>query len=241
MDNFAIRSSMVTQQSSNTRLSSRIDFKELSTDIATKIVDFLTSINLDKRNVAVAGLNTYWKYDLMNQMEPEWMAIVECEHIAQEHILFTHKPNSVLFMDAVMFVIPAYKDKFPDSMVCVMNNSDLFFAESIVGELDHLGHRNEDAYEYDVIDREDLGVEKFDMIVAWSWTIVGSDSMLLDMVSSLNSGGVLLINNSNHNTKMYRSDFHIHPYSRMHDLLKKQDGFTYHLANGYGQTAFIKN
>jgi len=241
MDNFALRSSMVTQQSSKARLSSRVDFNALMTDTGTRVTNFLTSINLDKRNVAVAGLNSYWGYELIREMEPEWMAIVECEHIAQEQILFTHKPNSVFFMNADMMMIPVYKNRFPDSTVCVMNNASLFLMESIVGEMDHLGYRSEDAYEYDVIDREDLGVEKFDMIVAWSWSIVGSDSMLLDMVSSLNSGGALLIDCSNHNTKLYREDFHIHPYSRMHDLLKEQDGYTYHLANGYGQTVFIKN
>ena len=241
MDNLAIRSSMVAQQSSKTKLSSSVNLGELSTDYTNKADDFLTSINLDRRNVAIAGLNSYWVYTIINQMQPEWNAVVDGEHIAQENILFTRKPNSVLFTNADMFVIPVYKSEFPESTVCVMNNYSLFLKESIVGELDHLGWRNEDAYEYDVIDREDLGVEKFDMIVAWSWTVIGSDSMIIDMVSSLNSGGVLLIDNSNHNLKLYRSDFHVHPYSRMHDLLKEQDGYTYHLANGYGQTVFIKN
>jgi len=235
MDNFALRSSMVTQQSSKTSLGSWFDFKQMMSEVGENVSDYLTSINIDKRNVAVAGLNTFWIYELIKNMEPEWLAVVECEHIAQEQILFTHKPNSVLFISADMFVAPVYKAKFPNSTICVMNNCYLFYAESIID------WGNQDDYEYDVIDREDLGVEKFDMIVAWAWSIVGSDSMLLDMVSSLNSGGALLIDCSNHNTKLYREDFHIHPYSRMHDLLKEQDGYTYHLANGYGQTVFIKN
>jgi len=235
MDNFALRSAMVTQQSSKTSLRSGINFKELMSELGKNVSDYLTSINIDKRNVAVASLNTFWVYELVRDMEPEWLAIIECEHIAQEQILFTHKPNSVLFMSADMLMIPIYKAKFPNSTICTMNNCYLFYAESIID------WQNQDDYEYDVIDREDLGVEKFDMIVAWAWSIVGSDSILLDMVSSLNSGGALLIDCSNHNTKLYREDFHIHPYSRMHDLLKEQDGHTYHLANGYGQTVFIKN
>jgi len=235
MDNFALRSAMVTQQSSKTSLRSGINFKELMSELGKNVSDYLTSINIDKRNVAVASLNTFWVYELVRDMEPEWLAIIECEHIAQEQILFTHKPNSVLFMSADMVMIPIYKAKFPNSTICMMNNCYLFYAESIID------WQNQDDYEYDVIDREDLGVEKFDMIIAWAWSIVGSDSILLDMVSSLNSGGALLIDCSNHNTKLYREDFHIHPYSRMHDLLKEQDGHTYHLANGYGQTVFIKN
>jgi hypothetical protein len=70
---------------------------------------------------------------------------------------------------------------------------------------------------------------------------VGNDKLVKDLVESLNPGGVLLIGMSNHNTKLYREDFHIHPYSSMHEILKNSDGHTYHLANGYGQTVFIKN
>ena len=241
MDNFAIRSALVTQQSSKTQFSNNIDFAQLMSDSGNAVSSWLASISLDKRNVAVAGLNTYWIYELIKGMEPEWAAIIEAEYIAQEQVLMTKKPNSLLFVDAEILLWSMYKAKFPDADLCFVNNHSLFFLEHIAGELELPGPGINELNEYSVVEPSEISENTFDMAICWGWSLVGNDKLVKDLVDSLNPGGVLLIGMSNHNTKLYREDFHIHPYSSMHEILKNSDGNTYHLANGYGQTVFIKN
>ena len=241
MDNFAIRSALVTQQSSKTLFGTSIDFAQIIGERGDSTSNWLTSINLDKRNVAVGGLNTYWVYELIKKMEPEWAAIIESEYIAQEQVLMSKRPSSILFFDADNLLWNIYRNRYPETELCFVNNHTLFIMESVTNSLEHPGVRIDDNSEYDVIDASDLGVDKFDMAVCWAWSIVGSEDALSGLINSLNPGGVLLIGMSNHNTKLYREDFHIHPYSQMHEILKNSDGHTYHLANGYGQTVFVKN
>ena len=241
MDNFAIRSALVTQQSSKAMMSTNLDFSVIMSEAGEAASAWLTSINIDKRNVAVGGLNTYWIYELIKKMEPEWAAIIESEYIAQEQVLMTRKPNSVLFVDADNMLWAVYKNRFPDTELCFVNNHTLFFMENVANNLDYQGAKLSEISGYDVVDSGDIGNHKFDMAICWAWSIVGSDKMINDLVDSLNPGGVLLIGMSNHNTKLYREDFHIHPYSSIHTILQNSDGNTYHLANGYGQTVFVKN
>ncbi|NDB03248.1 MAG: hypothetical protein EBY38_06240 [Flavobacteriaceae bacterium] len=210
---------------------------DIEGDIAKRVVNYRLSLNLDRRNVAIAGTQSIWIWDQYMNMEPEWQAVVESSYIEHEHVLMLKKPQSILAFDSYASGLAEYKSMYPDTEITFMNND-------VLAEFEQHVRDYEPGYDYDysVIDFSDLGTEKFDLIQGFGWNFMHSPETVLGCVESLNPGGALLISLSNNSAKLYtRANYHAHPYVDIHRLLEKCDGFLYHVASGYGTTTFIKN
>lgn len=238
MNNSVINTALITKLISKP-LAATADkpLKDIEQDIARRVVEYRRSLGLDRRNVAIANCQSIWIWDQYLNMENEWQAVIESTYVEHESILMLKKPTKILCFDPYMSGLAEYKNKYPLTEITFFNNDVLAEFEQHVRDFEP-GYD----YDYSVIDHEDLGVEKFDFIQGFAWNFADNVEIVQLCINSLDNGGVLLISLSNQSAKLYlRAQYHAHPYVDMHRAMLENDGHTYHIASGYGQTVFVKN
>ena len=237
MDNIAVRTALVEKQITKPMTAPNLSWPEFAvemSDFSKRVTNWLDEIGIDKRNVATASLQGLWTYEQFINMVPEWDAIVCQASMSEEEAIMLAKPSSRLYVNPWHREVFVYKKLFPDTSTCFINNWSLAcFEQANTDELFDL--------DYDVIESEDVASQTFDYIFSYSWDVAADIQLLKDLILSLNPGGVLSIACSSMQTKLYRDDFHIHPYHDLHEVLINSQGCTYHQSGGYGRTVFIKD
>ena len=237
MDNTALRTALVEKQITKPMTAENLSWPEFAVemnDFSSRVSNWLNEIGIDKRNVATASLQGLWILEQLQDMEPEWDAVMYQISMSEEEAIMLAKPSSRLYVNPWHREVFVYKKLFPNTSTCFINNWSLAcFEKHNTNELFDL--------DYDVIESEDVASQTFDYIFSYAWDVAADIQLLEDLISSLSSGGTLTIGCSNMQTKLYRDDFHIHPYYDLHNVLINSQGCTYHQSGGYGRTVFIKD
>lgn len=237
MDNTTLRTALVEKQITKPMTAENLSWSEFAVemnDFSKRVTDWLNEIGIDKRNVATASLQGLWTYEQFIDMVPEWDAVIYQASMSEEEAIMLAKPLSRLYVNPWHREVFVYQKLFPNTSTCFINNWSLAcFEHANTNELFDL--------DYDVIESEDVASQTFDYIFTYSWDVAADMQLLKNLISSLSSGGVLNIACSSMQTKLYRDDFHIHPYYDLHNVLKNSQGCTYHQSGGYGRTVFIKD
>lgn len=241
MDNSVLRTAMVTHNLNKTVIADLDTVTQYHSDAAETTLAERAAFGVDRRTVAIGGSEEFWMIDLLRNPTREWMSVVVSMNDSVELMLGTKKPKNILALSAGM-VAGAYAwiNENPGTKLTLINDYQLDMYEQ------HMMPQS-DVYtvaSYDVIDHDDLraGVDdKFDFILSLPWDIMSDREVQKLCVDSLAPGGILFVALTNNGTKLYRDDFHTHPYADMHKFLHSCDGLTYHNPALYGFTVFIKN
>lgn len=232
---------MVTQHLNKTLIADDADTVQFYADYVEPLLAERASFNVDRRVVAIGGSEEFWIADLLKNPTPEWSAMLSSMNDSMELLLQVKNPTNVLYMAAGSFPNTyAWVNANPSAKLTFMNNYVLDAYEQ------HLLPIGGDyaVSDYNVIDYSDLeaGVEdKFDFIMSMSWDIVSDPEIQKWCTDALAPGGILMVALTNNGTKLYKDDFHTHPYHAMHEFFHSCDGHTYHNPAHYGFTVFVKN
>ena len=241
MDNSVIRSAMVTQHLNKTLIVDQASAIQFHTDYATTTLAERASFNVDRRTVAIGGSEEFWMTDLFKEPSLEWGAMIRSMNDSIELMLQVKNPTNLLYMSPGP-VTSAYvwANAHPSANLTLMNSYqlDAYEQHQVTISSEYA------ASEYDVINYSDLeaGVEdKFDFIMSMPWDIVSDPEVQKWCVDALAPGGILMVALTNNGTKLYKDDFHTHPYHAMHEFFHSCNGYTYHNTGHYGYTVFVKN
>lgn len=244
MDNTVIRTATVARLLSTTLLKDTHDEAKLfHEDSSAAILSERAGFNVDRRTVAIGGSEEIWLHDLLNQMDPSWFEMIRSTNEPAELALLMKSPRNLLVFGPGLGsgLYTWLKEKaHEDTKITFVNGPALDAFEQ------HMLGLNEvhSLIEYSVIDYEDLEAgtaDKFDFIHCFAWDVVSDPDIQRQCVEALAPGGVMYTALTNNGTKLYRDDFHSHPYAEFHANLGNMDGHTYHVPALYGHTIFIKN
>lgn len=219
---------------------------ESLSEMATNIVSWRSSLGTLSLGIgARGGSEGVWYVDLLCTPQSGFKELLLRYDDAVSSYLYAKKPQKSLFFTSDgLSCIFIYKGMFPDKEVHFSNNQSLFnferFMRDSSTELENGKFRDID---YGVVDEYEISsgeANHYDFIQLAAWDALYDEDLLKRCVSSLSDGGVMIIISSNNSGKVYRDDTMLHPYYKMHEILKNSSGITYHNSDSYGFTVFIK-
>lgn len=232
---------MVAQQLSRGIIPNPDDARVFHSESATSALSEQASFNMDRRTVAIGGNEELWLNDLLSGATTTWFSMLRSMNDSLELMVATKKPTKILSLTpGIGAGMYEWINENPTAKLTLINSPQLDVYEQ------HMMATSEvfTVANYDVIDFDDLETAacgQFDFIVVAAYDIVSDPEVQKWAVDALESGGLLYVALANNGGKLYRDDYHSHPYADLHQFLISCDGLTYHVPAHYGYTVFIKN
>jgi methionine synthase II (cobalamin-independent) len=251
MDNKQLRTAMVQVALSNTSWDSEPtmtaeEIRKHTFESMERIYQWRESVGLNMSVAARGSTEGLWYVDWLRDPISPWADLVACGVVPVEYVYSLKKPNKCLIfgVDGTLATF-LYKKDNPDAHICFPNTQPLWNFEQFIRdfEIDAEGENYMDI-DYSVVELEEIGTGDavgFDFIQMRIEDVETDLEILQNCVNALNSGGVLLVLAANNSGKLYRDDFFFHPNNRMHQVLKSNNGYTYHSSENYGHTTFVKH
>ena len=249
MDNRQLRTAMVTMAMSNTPMGSLTGNHE---DVTSEVFEMGQKVKLWREtvglNLSIAARGSRegsWYIDLIVSPQSGWKELLTNMHNSVELLMCSKNPSKVLFFNPDMWSSPfIQKIKNQDISVNFVNNQSLYNFEQFLrdGAMTINGQNYRDI-DYSVCTPDEIGTNScdgFEFIQMMGFDAMENMHLVENCISSLSSGGILVILFSNNSGKLYRDDYWFHPMNEVHKLLKNSDGYTFHSSEAYGYTAFIK-
>ena len=211
------------------------------TEYIAKCKQTTIDANLDSRYIARGfELSTNF-FNMLENISEDVQGLQFQTVIIEELLISVKQPQSVLIADGATYRFRTLEllGSMDDVSINFLNNHYFFWFE------EHLKNTNDkysfgySAYLEDelIADRE----PKFDMVLASAHNFHQNSDLLEAVIDSLNPGGILVIQSSNHSSEIYSSTYKFHEYYPMHDTLIKASGKSFHIANFHGFTIFVKD
>lgn len=209
-------------------------------DVYSKIKEYLDSLSLDKRKIAVGGDIFIWIFDAFSKQTSTYKTTDGLRYgdFKQESLFLTKNPTNSLYSS------PSWNVNFARIMatrsnVTFVNNFHLDMLENIALEQEEL-----DSWNYDVISRQDAEAGNggpFDFIAINTYDIIHDPSLVLSYFNMLADNGLLLISWANDNGNLYKVDSEYSPYFEINQHLKAlENAVVYHDYTTLGSTYAIK-
>lgn len=209
-------------------------------DVTKRHRNTLIEINIDSRYLAVGTIEPTRMYEIaIGLSEAAYSAIFNAVQI-ELLLVKILKPSSVLAVTSMLTRPHFYeltRDQSPSISWNFVNNASLFlFEENIKNRYDAT------SFGYTVYDKEEIisdQTEKFDMVIAHGLSFLEKD-FFEATVANLSTGGALLVHGANDSSTIYTSKYKWHSHYDFHKALSEMSGKSFHIANFYGTTVFIK-
>jgi hypothetical protein len=211
-----------------------------------RIYQWREGLNLNKSVLARGSTEGLWYVDWLREPSAPWSDMVACGVMPVEYIYSLKKPNKCLIfgVDGALSTF-WYKRRNPSSQICFVNTQPLWNFEHFIRDYEiDSDNENYMDIDYSVADLDEIGTgeaTEFDFIQMRIEDVDTDLSILQNCINALASGGSLLVLATNNSGKLYRDDFFFHPNNKMHEIMKSNDGLTYHSSDNYGHTTFVKN
>ena len=223
-------------------ISDDLNIEESFYDIADSIVNYMNSLSLDKRGIAITGDYHQRVWDVIStRSEGAKQTVFSNMQLFNQMVISMIKPQSSLILVPDQYLITVAALDSVGSELTFLNDQSLFNFENFV--------ITNDAYpfsgNYSVIDYQDLieesFSEKYDFIFTGSIALYGEIGLLDVLVNSLNSGGCLIVGDSGSMAEIYQTIDYIMMGDKYHDALQELDGtYKYHIPFGIGFDIIIK-
>jgi hypothetical protein len=195
---------------------------------------------------ARGGSEGVWYIDLLCTPQSGFRELLLRYDDAVSSYVHAKRPKKILsFTSDGLTCIFFYKETHPETEIHFANNQCLFNFERFIRDGSTptpSGGKLRDI-DYSAVDEDEVGVGEasgYDFIQVAAWDVLYDEDLLKRCVAALAQDGVLMIISSNNSGKVYRDDTMLHPYYKMHEILKNSSGTTYHNSDSYGFTVFIK-
>lgn len=213
---------------------------QIESDTSLKIKEYLDTLSIDKRKIAVGGDFYIWYHDLMsrdNLVHKKTEGFRYGDGL-QESLFLIKKPINTL-LSSVSWNVNFARIAATRSNVTFTNNYHLDLIEHVVLDQEELNSWN-----YNVISKQDIEAGEggpFDFIVVPAWEMVHDPSLVLSYYNLLASNGLLLISWANDNGNLYKVDSQYSPYYEIIQHLKElEDVAIYHDFTTLGSAYIVK-
>ena len=195
------------------------EINQLEYDNFAKVKEYLDTLPLDKRKIAVGGDIFMWYFDTFSREDSV--------HKSTDGYRYGDNPQEITFMiknpaktllSHSVWSMSFMKTVASRSELTLINNYQLnllercILTEAEIAELD-----------YDVISRQDAEASAagpFDFISFGSYDIIHDPSLVLSYFNMLADNGVMLITWANDNGNLYETDAEYSPYFEINEHLK---------------------
>ena len=217
--------------------SSRQEFDEYIAGCRQTAVD----ANLDARYIARGFEISTNFFNMLDNISEDLQSLQFQTVLIEELLISIKQPRSVLIADGATYRFRTLEllGSMDNVSINFVNNHYFFWFE------EHLKNTNDKySFGYSAYLEDELIDErepKFDMVLASAHNFHQNNIFLEAIVDSLNPGGVLIIEASNHSSEIYSPTYKFHEYYPMHEILMNASGKSFHIANFYGFTVFVKD
>jgi len=217
--------------------SSRQEFNEYIAGCKQTAID----ANLDARYIARGFEVSTNFFNMLANIPEDLQSVCFQTALIEELFISVKKPQSVLIADGATYRFRTLEllGSMDDVSINFVNNHYFFWFE------EHLKNTNEKySFGYSAYLEDELIADqtpKFDMVLASGHNFYENNNFLEAVVGSLNPGGVLVIQATNHSGEIYSPTYKFHEYCPMHEILMNSSGKSFHIANFFGFTIFLKD
>jgi hypothetical protein len=188
-------------------------------DTYAKIKEYLDTLSLDKRKIAVGGDIFIWYFDTFGREDSI--------HRSTDGFRYGDNPQENIFMIKnplkSLLTTPAISIAFAEtvasrSQLTLVNNFQLNLLEQVI-----LTQQEIEEWNYEVISRQQAEASEagpFDFIAVNSYDIIHDPSLVLSYFNMLNDNGVMLVTWANDNGNLYETDAQYSPYFEINQHLK---------------------
>lgn len=235
---------MITKEvSKNGSLGLDYDFEEVMTDAADAITNYKTSINIDKRVIAVGA-------DLYIHLWEPWSALLDGwkermfisgSGLYAMMLIDVGNPSTALIStpDRHFDLVAYCANQGID--LCFLNNDSLFNFENFIRDLPSYPF----TFNYSVIDYQDFINDNtigFDFIQMFSSDFNINYDLIDPFIARMNSGGFAYITAANEEGRLYTEDYFIEPIANVIEAINaKPEINSYHIPNAHGFQIIVKN
>lgn len=217
--------------------SSRQEFNEYIDGCRQTAVD----ANLDTRHIARGFEISTNFFNMLHDISEDMQSVWFQSALIEELLISVKQPQSVLILNGATYRFRTLEvlGQMENISINFLNNHYFFWFE------EHLKNTNDKySFGYSAYLEDELITDrtpKFDMVLATAHNFHQNDIFLESIVDSLNPGGILVIEAANHSGEIYAPTYKFHEYYPMHEILMNASGKSFHIANFYGFTVFVKD
>lgn len=208
-------------------------------DRLSPIKEYLDTLGLDKRKIAVGFDNMIWFFDMFSRQSSNWVEAKSSVYGdgPQEKTFLLKKPATVLMAS------PAWNTNLTklmndNSTLTLLNGHQLDLFEEFI-------KNDSDGWNYSTVTRqqtESSSVGPYEMICINVFDIVHNPELVQAYYDMLAPGGVLTISYANDNGNLYELGAEYSPYYEINQILKNnEDAVIYHDYTTVGTTIAIKS
>jgi hypothetical protein len=192
---------------------------QIEIDAYSKISEYLNTLPIDKRKIAVGGDLFIWYFDTI--------AREDSVHRSTEGFRYGDNPHEIIFMvkkpAKTLLSGPAISIAFAHtaasmSDLTLVNNYQLNLLERCI-----LTEAEIAEWGYEVITRQQAEASEggpFDFIAISSYDVIHNPSLVLSYFNMLATNGVMLVTWTADNGNLYETDAEYSPYFEIHQHLK---------------------
>lgn len=213
---------------------------QIEIDAYTKIKEYLDTLPLDKRKIAVGGDIFIWYFDTFLREDVEYRSTGGFRYgdNPQESSFLIKKPTKTLLTSPVLSIAFA-QTAASRSDLTLVNNHQLNLLERCI-----LTEAEIAEWDYEVISRQQAEASEggpFDFISVISYDIVHDPSLVLSYYNMLAANGVMLVTWTGDNGNLYETDAEYSPYFEIHQHLKGLENVSVsHDYTSLGTTIIVK-
>lgn len=237
---FLVTSAVTKEVSSYASRELEYDYWEVMQDACKAITGYYNEINLDRRVLAVGSEVRIHVWDIMSGNIDGWK-----EHIFVASGMYGQMIADMTLPSRALIIEP---DRQYDLVALLasrgcelffLNNECLFLFENFIRDLPSYPF----SFSYKTIDRHEIPDPSlsFDFVNAPLSDLILEDTLLDDLINSMNSGAVMYTPYANESGRMYSEDYHIEPATNVYEeILSRNDINSYHMPGGIGYQISIK-
>ena len=244
-DNFLLKSFLSRKLSKYPTDYNQYDFRTMYVDMGNARANYINTLPLDKRAIAVSTDYYIHKESLMQSETPGW---VDMQEIIANHyiqmIASLIKPTNALFLSLENAPV-AVKNLYDNNCKITACNSYTLKFYNDFWE----GHPECDyQIDYDVIDMQDISnldesllQSKFDFIYFPGVVISWEEELLDNLLELLSPGGTLLLLLTNDIMRLYSPEYYKSPIYFLHEkIMSRTDIYNFHIPDSTGWNVIIK-
>ena len=213
---------------------------QIEIDAFTKIKEYLDTLPIDKRKIAVGGDIFIWYFDTFVREDVEYRNTGGFRYgdNPQESSFLIKKPTKTLLTSPVLSIAFA-QTAASRSDLTLVNNHQLNLLERCI-----LTEAEIAEWDYEVISKQQAEASEggpFDFISLNSYDIIHDPSLVLSYYNMLAANGVMLVTWISDNGNLYETDAEYSPYFEIHQHLKSLENVCIsHDYTTVGMTTVVK-
>lgn len=219
---------------------SNAEVNQLEQDSFVKVKEYLDTLPIDKRKIAVGGDIFIWYFDTFSREDSVHKSTDGFRYgdSLQESSFLIKKPTKSLLTSPV-FSVAFAQTVASRSDLTLVNNHQLNLLERCI-----LTETEIAEWDYEVISRQQAEASEggpFDFISLNSYDIVHDPSLVLSYYNMLAANGVMLVTWISDNGNLYETDAEYSPYFEIHQHLKSLENVCIsHDYTTIGMTTVVK-